>query len=108
MGISEAGPGDVEALRALFREYAAWLGPQGWFSDLEAELEALPEGYVAILLARQYLDRPGARARLPGDAARHAAGDGRGADALPLARLPTDRALQRQPVEGVLFFELAL
>jgi ribosomal protein S18 acetylase RimI-like enzyme len=36
----------------LFREYAAWLGPEGWFSDLEAELAALPGGYDAILLAR--------------------------------------------------------
>jgi ribosomal protein S18 acetylase RimI-like enzyme len=53
MGISEAGPRDVESLRALFREYAAWLGPQGWFSDLEAELAALPDGYEAVLLARR-------------------------------------------------------
>jgi ribosomal protein S18 acetylase RimI-like enzyme len=53
MGISEAGPRDVESLRALFREYAAWLGPQGWFSDLEAELAALPDGYEAVLLSRR-------------------------------------------------------
>jgi ribosomal protein S18 acetylase RimI-like enzyme len=51
--ISDAGPEDAHALRALFREYAAWLGPEGWFSDLEAELAALPGGYDAILLARE-------------------------------------------------------
>ena len=39
-------------LRALFREYFAWLGPDGCFNDIEAELEALPCGYDAILLAR--------------------------------------------------------
>jgi ribosomal protein S18 acetylase RimI-like enzyme len=50
--ISRATGDDAEALRALFRAYAAWLGPEGWFSDLEAELVALPGGYDAILLAR--------------------------------------------------------
>jgi putative acetyltransferase len=50
--ISRATGDDAEALRTLFREYAAWLGPEGWFSDLEAELVALPGGYDAILLAR--------------------------------------------------------
>jgi len=39
-------------LRELFREYAAWLGPEGWFTDLEAELAALPGGYEALLVAR--------------------------------------------------------
>lgn len=51
--ISAATADDVDTLRALFREYAAWLGPEGWFSDLEAELAALPGGYEAILLARE-------------------------------------------------------
>jgi ribosomal protein S18 acetylase RimI-like enzyme len=51
--ISVAGEGDADALRTLFREYAAWLGPEGWFSDLEAELAALPGGYDAILVARE-------------------------------------------------------
>jgi N-acetylglutamate synthase-like GNAT family acetyltransferase len=51
--ITDAGPQDGAALRALFREYAAWLGPEGWFSDLEAELAALPGGYDAILVARE-------------------------------------------------------
>jgi ribosomal protein S18 acetylase RimI-like enzyme len=50
--ISIAGEDDADALRALFREYAAWLGPEGWLSDLEAELAALPGGYDAIFLAR--------------------------------------------------------
>ncbi len=50
--ISDAGAADADALRAVFREYFAWLGPEGWFSDIEAELAALPGGYDAILLAR--------------------------------------------------------
>jgi ribosomal protein S18 acetylase RimI-like enzyme len=50
--ISDARPEDAEALRDLFREYFAWLGPEGWFSDVEAELAALPGGYDAILVAR--------------------------------------------------------
>ena len=49
--IEDAGPADADTVRALFREYAAWLGPEGWFTDLEAELDALPGGYEAILLA---------------------------------------------------------
>ena len=51
--ISDAGAADAEALRDLFREYFRWLGRKGWFTDLEAELAALPGGYVAILLARE-------------------------------------------------------
>jgi ribosomal protein S18 acetylase RimI-like enzyme len=50
--ISRAAGNDADVLRALLREYAAWLGPEGWFTDLEAELAALPGGYDAILLAR--------------------------------------------------------
>lgn len=50
--ISRATGDDADSLRALFREYCAWLGPEGWFTDLEAELAALPGGYDAILLAR--------------------------------------------------------
>lgn len=50
--IERANGDDAEALRTLFREYASWLGAEGWFSDLEAELAALPRGYDAILLAR--------------------------------------------------------
>jgi ribosomal protein S18 acetylase RimI-like enzyme len=51
--ISDAGAADGEALRGLFREYFAWLGPDGWFIDPQAELAALPGGYDAILLARE-------------------------------------------------------
>ena len=51
--ISDAGAGDVDALRVIFREYFAWLGPEGWFSDIEAELTALPGGYDVILVARE-------------------------------------------------------
>lgn len=50
--IERAAGDDVDALRELFREYAAWLGPEGWFTDLDAELAALPGGYDAILVAR--------------------------------------------------------
>jgi ribosomal protein S18 acetylase RimI-like enzyme len=50
--IGRAGGDDADALGTLFREYFAWLGPEGWFSDVEAELAALPGGYDAILLAR--------------------------------------------------------
>jgi GNAT superfamily N-acetyltransferase len=49
---ADADAADADALRALFREYFAWLGPEGWFTDIEAELAALPGGYDAILLAR--------------------------------------------------------
>jgi ribosomal protein S18 acetylase RimI-like enzyme len=53
VSIVEADAGeDADALRGLFREYFAWLGPEGWFTDLEAELAVLPGGYDAILLAR--------------------------------------------------------
>jgi ribosomal protein S18 acetylase RimI-like enzyme len=50
--ISDAGAADADALRALFREYFAWLGPEGWLTDVDAERGALPGGYDAILLAR--------------------------------------------------------
>jgi ribosomal protein S18 acetylase RimI-like enzyme len=50
--ISDAGEGDGDVVRELFGEYAAWLGPQGWFADFEAELAALPGGYEALLVAK--------------------------------------------------------
>jgi putative acetyltransferase len=50
--ISDAGADDADALRELFREYFAWLGPEGWFNDVDAELAALPAGYEALLVAR--------------------------------------------------------
>ena len=36
----------------MFRDYFAWLGADGHFTDPEAELAALPGGYDAILVAR--------------------------------------------------------
>jgi ribosomal protein S18 acetylase RimI-like enzyme len=50
--ISDARADDADTLRELFREYFAWLGPEGWFTDVEAELAALPGGYEALLVAR--------------------------------------------------------
>jgi ribosomal protein S18 acetylase RimI-like enzyme len=50
--ICDAEAVDADELRAIFRDYFAWLGPDGWFMDPEAELAALPGGYGAILLAR--------------------------------------------------------
>jgi putative acetyltransferase len=52
VSVEEPRARDVAALRALFREYAAWLGPEGWFADFEAELAALPGGYDSVLIAR--------------------------------------------------------
>ena len=50
--ISDAGAADADALRAIFREYFAWLGEDGCIPDANTELAALPEGYEAILVAR--------------------------------------------------------
>jgi ribosomal protein S18 acetylase RimI-like enzyme len=50
--ISPAAQADADALRELFGEYFAWLGPEGWFTDVESELAALPGGYVTLLVAR--------------------------------------------------------
>ena len=51
--ISDAGQGDVAELRAMFREYAAWIGDGCfWVNDFEDELAALPGWYHALLVAR--------------------------------------------------------
>ena len=50
--ISPATNADAHALRELFREYFVWLGPEGWFTDIEAELAALPGGYEVLLVGR--------------------------------------------------------
>ena len=50
--ISYASAADADALRAIFREYFAWLGEDGCIPDAEAELAALPGGYESILVAR--------------------------------------------------------
>jgi ribosomal protein S18 acetylase RimI-like enzyme len=50
--ISDAEPDDADALRELFREYAASLGEYGWLDGFDEELAALPGGYEALLVAR--------------------------------------------------------
>jgi GNAT superfamily N-acetyltransferase len=51
--ISDAGEGDVAELRAMFREYAAWIGDGCfWVNDFEDELAALPGWFHALLIAR--------------------------------------------------------
>lgn len=50
--IGDAGDGDAAELRAMFREYAAWIGDEFWIRDFEDELAALPGYYRALLVAR--------------------------------------------------------
>jgi ribosomal protein S18 acetylase RimI-like enzyme len=146
--ISDAAADDADALRELFREYFAWLGPEGWFTDVQSELAALPGGYEALLVARLDGEPAGCVAlkRLPDGACEMkrlyvrptARGSGIGRalveasiararelgygtlrlDTLP--RMDAARALyvslgfrqigryNENPIEGVLFFELAL
>lgn len=44
---------DMDEVRAIFREYAASLGVDLSFQDFEHELEALPDYYVVIVMARE-------------------------------------------------------
>jgi ribosomal protein S18 acetylase RimI-like enzyme len=146
--ISDAAADDADALRELFREYFAWLGPECWFTDVQTELAALPGGYEALLVARLDGEPAGCVAlkRLPDGACEMkrlyvrptARGSGIGRalveasiararelgygtlrlDTLP--RMDAARALyvslgfrqieryNENPIEGVLFFELAL
>ena len=63
------GPRDIDAARALFREYAAGLGLDLSFQDFEAELAALPGDYApprgALLLAHAGGDLAGCVALRP-------------------------------------------
>jgi ribosomal protein S18 acetylase RimI-like enzyme len=147
--ISDAAADDVVALRALFREYFAWLGRDGWFPwGLDEELAALPGGYDVLLVARIDGEVAGCVAvkdlgegacemkRLYVRSEARGSGTGRalveasiakarelGYDPMRLDTLPTMdaarslylslgfRPIERyndNPIEGVLFFELAL
>jgi ribosomal protein S18 acetylase RimI-like enzyme len=44
---------DLEAVRALFREYEAWVAEPCCFAGFERELAELPGEYGALLLAEQ-------------------------------------------------------
>jgi GNAT superfamily N-acetyltransferase len=110
----------------VFRDYFAWLGPDGWFIDPEAELAALrPLGEGAGEMKRLYV-RPSARASGLGRAlveasiarARELGYATMRLDTLP--RMDAARALylslgfrpieryNDNPIEGVLFFGLLL
>ena len=65
-------PGDIEDVRALFLEYANWLGEDLCFQGFEAELAGLPGDYTgergALFVARNGRDAAGCIALRPFDA----------------------------------------
>ena len=64
--------GDIEDVRALFLEYAGWLGEDLCFQGFEAELAGLPGDYAgergALFIARAGLEAAGCIALRPFDA----------------------------------------
>lgn len=65
-------PGDIDEVRALFLEYAAWLGEDLCFQGFEAELAGLPGDYAgergALFIARAGRNAAGCIALRPFDA----------------------------------------
>jgi ribosomal protein S18 acetylase RimI-like enzyme len=49
--IRPAEPGEMDAVRELFREHAAWVGTPICFAAFERELAELPGAYSPVLLA---------------------------------------------------------
>jgi len=68
---SADAPGDIEEVRALFLEYAAWLGEDLCFQGFEAELAGLPGDYAgkrgALFIARSGREAAGCIALRPFD-----------------------------------------
>lgn len=64
-------PGDIEEVRALFLEYATWLGEDLCFQGFDAELAGLPGDYTgkrgALFVARNGRDAAGCIALRPFD-----------------------------------------
>jgi ribosomal protein S18 acetylase RimI-like enzyme len=48
-----SAPADVEAVRALFAEYARGVDEPCCFADFERELAALPRGYLVLFLTHE-------------------------------------------------------
>jgi ribosomal protein S18 acetylase RimI-like enzyme len=48
-----SAPGDLEAVRSLFAEYARSVDEPGCFAGFERELAELPQGYRALFIAEE-------------------------------------------------------